>query len=145
MLDRILVSVPFLRRGSQDSSKQKARVNPVPALADFLKVASAWRLSDSEARHLFGISRAVHRQLKNGRHATLARNESSRIFLLTEIYKGLHILYGSRQADAWVRQPNTNPIFAGEPPLDYMVNGGISAVVRVREFVGCWASYSARK
>lgn len=145
MLDRILVSMPFWRRGSQTSSQQKTRVNPVPALADFLKVTSAWRLSDSEARQLFGISRGVHRQLKNGHHANLARHESSRISLLTEIYKGLHVLYGSKKADAWIRRPNMNPLFGGSQPLNYMLDGGIGAVVRVREFLGCWSNYSPRK
>ena len=145
MLDRILVSVPFWRRGSQDPSNPKGRVNPVPALADFLKLTAAWRLSDSEARQLFGISRSVHSQLKKGRHAMVARDESARISLVAEIYKGLHVLYGSKQADAWVRLPNTNSIFAGDPPLTYMLQGGTGAVVRVREFVGCWSGYSSRK
>lgn len=145
MLDRILVSVPFLRRRSQDSSNQNIRVNPVPALTEFLKVTAAWRLNDYEARQLFAISRAVHRQLKKGRHTTIARDQSARISLLTEVYKGLHVLYGSRQADAWIRLPNTNPIFGGDPPLDYMLQGGTSAIARVRDFVGCWSGYSSRK
>ena len=145
MLDRILVSVPFWRRWSQNSSDTTTRVNPVPALADFLKVTSAWRLTDYEARELFGISRRVHRQLKNGRQATVERNQSARISLLTEIYKGLHVLYGGRQADTWVRSPNSNPLFCGDPPLAYMLRGGIGAVVRVRDFVGCWSGYSAKK
>ena len=76
MLDRILVSVPFLRRRSQTSSNQKIRVNPVPALTEFLKVTAAWRLNDYEARQLFGISRGVHRQLKKGRHTSIARDQS---------------------------------------------------------------------
>ncbi len=145
MLDRILVSLPFLRRRSHDPSMQNIRVNPVPALTDFLKVTSAWRLNDHEARQLFGISRRVHSQLKKGRHTTIARYQSARIALLTEVYKGLHVLYGSRQADAWIRLPNTNPIFGGDPPLNYMLQGGTGAVVRVRDFVGCWSGYSSRK
>lgn len=145
MLNRILVSVPFLRRISQAPSSQRTRVNPVPALAEFLKVTAAWRLSDNEARQLFGISRSVHSQLKKGRQANIARDQSARISLLTEVYKGLHVLYGSRQADAWIRIPNTNPIFGGEAPLNYMLQGGTGAVVRVRDFVGCWSGYSSHK
>lgn len=145
MLNRILVSVPFLRRRSQDPSNPGLRVNPVPALAEFLKVTAAWRLSDNEARQLFGISRGVQSQLRKGRHATIARDQSARISLLSEVYKGLHVLYGSRQADAWIRLPNRNPIFGGVPPLNYMLQGGPGAVVRVRDFVGCWSGYSSRK
>src|ERR1700685_1828292 len=106
MLDRFLVSVPFWRRGSQSSSNLMERRNPAPGRANFLKLATAWRLSDNDARQLFGISRSVHRQLKKGRNATLARDQSARISLLAEIHKGLHVLYGSRQADAWLRSPN---------------------------------------
>jgi hypothetical protein len=114
------------------------RQNPAPGRANFLKLATAWRLSDNEARQLFGISRSVHRQLKKGRNATLARDQSARISLLAEIHKGLHVLYGSRQADAWLRSPNSNPIFGGDQPLHYMLQGGINAVVKVRNVVGCW-------
>jgi hypothetical protein len=145
MLNRILVAVPFWRRGSQDPSTAKSRLNSIPARADFLKVTTGWGLSDYEARQLFGVSRGEHRQLKKGRNTTLAREQSARILLLAEIYKGLHVLYGTRQADAWVRVPNTNPIFGGDRPLDYMLQGGTVAVARVRDFVGCWSSYSNRK
>jgi uncharacterized protein (DUF2384 family) len=138
MLDRFLVSVPFWRRGSQSPSNLMERQNPVPGLADFRKLANAWRLSDNEARQLFGISRSLHRQLKKGRNATLARDQSTRISLLAEIYRGLHVLYSSRQADAWIRSPNSNPVFRGDQPLHYMLQGGIHAVVKVRNVVGCW-------
>lgn len=39
--------------------KRKENVNPVPARADFLKVTTAWRLSDYEVRQLFGFSRSL--------------------------------------------------------------------------------------
>lgn len=145
MLDRILASVPFWRGGSRNRSEIKERVNLLPVVTEFVKVATAWRLTDPEARQLFGISRGIHRQLKRGRTATLARDQSARICLMGEIYKGLHVLYGSRRADLWVRSPNTSPLFEGSQPLQYMLQGGTGAAAKVRDFVGRWSPYSALK
>src|ERR1039457_573500 len=48
-----------------------------------------------------------------------------RISLILGIYKDLHILYPEPDlADKWVRLPNSNPLFGGEPALTLMIEGG---------------------
>ena len=34
-----------------------------------------------------------------------------------------------------VQLPNSNPVFAGETPLKYMVKGGLPALMRVRQLL----------
>ena len=58
-----------------------------------------------------------------------------RVSLLVGIFKALNTLYTRKLADAWVSPPNTNPIFAGETPLAYMVKGGQPAMMRVRQLL----------
>ena len=50
------------------------------------------------------------------------------------IYKALHILYPDEGlADRWVKLPNANPLFGGEPALALMTSGidGLYAVRRL--------------
>jgi hypothetical protein len=58
-----------------------------------------------------------------------------RISFLTGIFKALNILYSGKLADRWVQLPNSNPVFAGETPLKYMVKGGLPALMRVRQLL----------
>ncbi|MGB8583749.1 MAG: MbcA/ParS/Xre antitoxin family protein [Candidatus Sulfotelmatobacter sp.] len=66
---------------------------------------------------------------------TLDEDRLARISLLVGIYKALNILYGQKLADAWITLPNTNPMFGGDSPLDYVKKGGIPAFLRVRQLL----------
>jgi hypothetical protein len=55
-----------------------------------------------------------------------------RISLLIGIYKALKILYSPKLAGVWINLPNTNPVFAGATPLEYMLRNGIAGMTYVR-------------
>ena len=59
----------------------------------------------------------------------------TRISFLVGIYKALHILYGDKLADEWVRLPNSNALFAGRTPLQFMLSGGLLAMQSVRQLL----------
>ncbi|MBV9217759.1 MAG: DUF2384 domain-containing protein, partial [Acidobacteria bacterium] len=61
--------------------------------------------------------------------------ELTRISLLLGIFKALNILYSSKLANAWVTSPNTNPMFKGGTPLAYMIQGGMPALLRIRQLL----------
>ena len=52
-------------------------------------------------------------------------DQLTRISLLVGIYKALNILYSRKLADAWMMLPNSNPMFGGDSPLNYVKRGGI--------------------
>lgn len=107
-----------------------------PAIAAFFRLAHAWGLRDEAARQLLGgVSNGVFYQLKRGSRKTLDQDRLTRVSLLLGIFKALNILYSRKLADAWVTRPNSNPMFAGEPPLVYMVRGGMPALMRVRQLL----------
>jgi hypothetical protein len=106
------------------------------AIPAFFRLAQAWQLRDHAARQLLGgVSNGVFYQLKRGQKKTLDQDKLTRISLLLGVFRALNILYSRTLADAWINLPNTNPMFEGEPPLDYVIKGGVPALVRVRQLL----------
>ncbi|MBI1876298.1 MAG: DUF2384 domain-containing protein [Acidobacteria bacterium] len=106
------------------------------AIPAFFKLAEAWGLRDDPARQLLGgVSNGFFYQLKGGRKKTLDQDRLTRISLLLGIFRALNILYNRKLADAWVNLPNANPMFGGEPPVTYMIKGGVPALSRVRQLL----------
>jgi len=106
------------------------------ATAAFFRLAQDWGLRDEDARRLQGgVSNGAFYQLKRGRKKTLDQDRLTRISMLLGIFKALNILYSRKLADAWITRPNSNPMFAGEPPLAFMVRGGVPALMRVRQLL----------
>jgi hypothetical protein len=114
-----------------------------PAIRAFFNLADAWNLTTEEQRALLGgVSRSTFHRWKKDREALLSLDQLERISHLLGIYKNLQILLPTSGND-WVRQPNDNPLFAGRPAIDLMVQGGITWLHRVRAFLdaqrGGWA------
>lgn len=106
------------------------------AVPGFFKLVQTWKVRDEAARQLLGgVSNGVYYQLKRGHKKTLDQDKLTRISLLIGIFKALNVLYSRKLADAWINLPNSNPMFAGEPPLAYLIRGGVPALVRVRQLL----------
>lgn len=123
----------------------RERLSPA-AIRGLLGIAKRWDLRDADSRALLGgistgsfyaLKRGGLKSggLKNGASKTLDGDQLTRISLLLGINKALNILYSQRLADAWMGLPNTNPMFGGASPLDYLKRGGIPAFLRVRQLV----------
>jgi hypothetical protein len=65
----------------------------------------------------------------------LSADELFRISYLIGIFKALNTLHGQPLADRWVRLANSNRIFAGQMPLEFMKKGGQQAMEIVRELL----------
>lgn len=122
---------------SVDLSKKENRTRLSPAaIKGLLRIATHWKLRDDDTRVLLGgISSGSFYALKNGANKTLDADQLTRVSLLIGMYKALNILYSQKLADAWIRLPNTNPMFGGNSPLNYVKKGGIPAFLRVRELL----------
>lgn len=120
-----------------DLSNKQNRVRLSPAaIKGLLRIASHWKLRDEDTRILLGgISNGSFYAIKGRPKKTLDEDQLTRISLLVGIYKALNILYSRKLADAWMSLPNTNPIFAGDSPLNYLKRGGIPAFIRVRQLL----------
>lgn len=108
-----------------------------PGLRAFFNVVSAWGLSVAEQRALLGwpASSTFHKY-KSGQIGVLPYDMLARVSLVLGIYKALHILYpDDRLADGWVKLPNNNLLFGGRPALNFMVDGGMDALLQVRRLL----------
>ena len=110
-----------------------------PGIAAFFKIGRSWQLRDESARQLLGgVSNGTFYQLKRGHRKTLDQDKLTRISLLVGIFKALNVLYSPKLADAWITLPNSNPMFKmseSETPLEYMIKGGVTALVRLRQLL----------
>ena len=108
-----------------------------PAIRSFLNIASRWELSVGEQRALLGWpAPSTFHKYKAGHVGTLSYDMLARISLVLGIYKALHILYPDRQlADRWVKLPNTNPLFGGQPALTLMTESGVDGLLQVRRLL----------
>lgn len=115
-----------------------------PAIRAFFRIGDAWGLSVEEQMDLLGLeSRSTYFSWKRAQDARLDRDQLERVSHVLGIYKSLQILFSARaQADAWVKKPNTAPLFAGRPALNRM-RDGIRGLFAVREYLdaqrGGWA------
>jgi len=115
------------------------------ALRTFFNIAKAWGLSNEEQQRLLGCGRTTFYDWKAGRIKTgLDAATLERLSHLFGIYSGLQILLPiPERANAWVRKPNTAPLFGGRPALERMLAGQVSDLFVVRQYLdaqrGGWA------
>ena len=115
--------------------QHRARLSP-SAIKGLLKIAAHWKLRDEDTRALLGgISSGGFYELKSRGAKIMDEDQLTRISLLIGIYKALNILYSRKLADAWMALPNSNPMFGGDSPLNYVRRGGIPALLRVRQLL----------
>jgi hypothetical protein len=94
---------------------------------------------------LLGVtSRSTFFKWKRDQDVTLPKDTLERISYVLGIYKTLQVLLpDERAADAWVRQPNTAPLFGGRSALQRMLSGHVSDLYVVRQYLdaqrGGWA------
>jgi hypothetical protein len=107
-----------------------------PALKAFFNIAGRWKVRDEDARALLGgVTNGPFYEMKRKPDRILETDRLTRISYLIGIFKALNILHSRKIADEWVRLPNSNPIFAGETPLGYMIRGGLPAMQTVRRLL----------
>jgi hypothetical protein len=117
------------------SKSERGRLSPA-AIRTFFNIMTRWSIRDEDARMLLGgMSNGPFYELKKNPDRVLDTDRLTRISYLIGIFKALNILYSDKLADNWVQLSNSNPIFAGQTPLAYMVKGGLPAIQTVRRLL----------
>ena len=108
-----------------------------PALRAFFNIAQAWRLSVAEQRSLLGWPPAsTFHKYKSGDPGPLSFDALTRISLVLGIYKSLQILHPEQAfADRWIRMPNTNALFGGRSPIEFLADAGIDGLFQLRRLL----------
>jgi hypothetical protein len=107
-----------------------------PGLKAFFSIVARWKVRDEDARALLGgVSNGPFYEMKRKPARVLDVDRLTRISYVIGIFKALQILHSRGLADTWVHLPNTNAIFGGRSPLDYMIHGGLPALQTVRRLL----------
>jgi hypothetical protein len=121
----------------QTVSYQVAQMSAA-GLRTFQHIAEAWQLTVDEQLRLLGQPprSTFFAWRKHPERASLSRDTLERLSNLLGIYKSLQILLPNpTAADAWVRQPNTAPLFGGGTALNRMLGGNVSDLNLVRRYL----------
>jgi hypothetical protein len=106
------------------------------AIEAFFAIIEKWELRNEDAMALLGgASHGRYFELKKNRRGLLSQDELTRISLLIGIFKALNILFNRRLANQWTSRPNTNPMFNGTPPLNFLTRGGVPGMLGVRRLL----------
>ena len=107
-----------------------------PAVSAFFAIVEKWQLRNEDAMALLGgASHGRYFELKKNRKGLLSQDELTRISLLIGIFKALNILFSQRLANQWTTRPNSNPMFNGAPPLQFLTRGGVPGMIGVRRLL----------
>ena len=127
-------------------SKPSTRDLSAAGLRAFFAIARDWGLNTDEQMVLLGApGRSTFFKWKSApESADLKRDTLERLSYLLGIYKALQILLpAASTADAWVKKPNSAPLFGGKSALDRMLGGNVADLVAVRQYLdarrGGWA------
>jgi hypothetical protein len=58
-----------------------------------------------------------------------------RASLIVGIFKGLRLLFNGPLEHGWPKAANAGPLYQGRSPVAFMIEGGIPAMMRVRDHV----------
>lgn len=107
------------------------------ALAVFFRMAERWGLGAAEKQALLGVSRSVFYRWQAGQVASgLDPTTAERLSYLFRIYAALQVLLPVRErADAWLRLPNSAPLFGGGTALDRLLAGRVGDLKDVADFL----------
>jgi hypothetical protein len=67
--------------------------------------------------------------------ASLDQEIMTRISLAIGIFKALNICFGEALADRWVTLKNRGLLFAGQAPIDFMIERGPAGMMTVRRLL----------
>ena len=120
--------------------------NIVQAVAEADKIATivtavvratdAWGLSNAEAAALFDVPSATWSRMKAGAYkGVLDQDKVTRASLLIGLFKGLRLLFNGPLAYGWPKAANNGPGFNGKSPVQVMCDGGIPAMMKVRQHI----------
>ncbi len=135
-----------LAHATQTSTPPTNKSMSAAGLRAFFNIASSWGLNTEEQMVLLGApGRSTFFKWKSApESADLKRDTLERLSYILGIYKALQILLPDAiAADAWVKKPNTAPLFGGKSALDRMLGGNIGDLLALRQYLdarrGGWA------
>ncbi len=101
-----------------------------------VRATESWGLSNRQSALLFDVPPATWGRMKAGAFTgRLDVDKLTRASLIVGIFKALRLLFNRAMVTNWPTARNTGPIFQGRTPVDFMIEGGIPAMLRTRRYL----------
>lgn len=114
------------------SSSQSA----IRVRATFRRIVAAWNLGQDEAAWLIGMSSADYVRWLEESAPRLDESELLRLSYVFNIYASLAVLLPKpERAHAWLKRPNSAPLFGGLTAMDFLMGGGGERLVAVATYL----------
>ena len=111
-------------------------VRAARSMEALIRMADLWQLTNSDAARLFGFNYRTWLRVKaHDWHGSLSQDQITRASLLLGVFKALEIVFSQSIARDWIKLPNAEDEFGGKRPLDVIFEGGIPAMMVVRQYV----------
>ncbi|MCW2390063.1 uncharacterized protein (DUF2384 family) [Sphingobium sp. B11D3B] len=104
-------------------------------------IAIEWGLTLQECRLVLGYPatstyRVWKKRAQAGKEIVLSVDTLTRISALLGIYRAVRILFGEGETAAgWLRRPNDERVFGGNPPMSLVTAGTQDALMTARRFL----------
>src|SRR5579864_2701796 len=103
----------------------------------FVRISDMWGLSTEQQRVLLGNpSRSTYFKWRKDANPPLPPDTQERISYVLGIFKDLQILIpDERQADGWIKTPNSNALFGSKTAPERMLSGKVADLFIVRQYL----------
>lgn len=113
---------------------QRNRISAV--VKAIVRTADAWELTNAEAAALFDVPTATWSRMKAGTYrGVLDQDKVTRASLIVGIFKGLRLLFNGPLTYGWPKLVNNGTRFKAQTPVEFMITGGIPAMMSVRQHI----------
>ena len=135
-VQKIADETPILPRDRARPEVRK-RMSATAVKTYFNIVDRIWKLDGKTQAALLGWpGSSTFYNYKNGTHGAVSFDVLTRISLVLGIFKALRILYPERAlADRWLSLPNSNALFGGRSPAEFLAAGEIDCLYKVRRLL----------
>jgi Protein of unknown function (DUF2384) len=125
------------RVSTQPSAAGAKRPKNRSLINAFVRIAEMWGLGVDQQRTLLGNpSRSTYFKWRKDANPPLPPDTQERISYVLGIFKDLQILIpDERQADGWIKTPNSNALFGGKSALERMLSGKVADLFIVRQYL----------
>jgi uncharacterized protein (DUF2384 family) len=130
--------MPFAAEAATVSTMSSVDTERLDATAvkAMTRLFGAWKIGVADSARLAGVSERTWTRMKSGSWTgTLGQDQRLRASALVGVYKALHLYFSDALADRWIKLRNQGPLFKGESPADFMIAGGLPAIMRIRDYV----------
>lgn len=110
------------------------------ALQGFFGITRDWGLSNKQQRKLLGdMAESTFHKYQKLPEIKINKDILDRISYIMGIHKALRIIFHEKSsACAWVKKPNTAVPFGGKSAIDFMAEGELVDLFRVRRYLDAW-------